>query len=202
MQYIDFINELAKARKLTLEFQSKVIMIIRYIRNHVYHPIDKGDWNRHAYYEKDEFSLSKFDMANYFEYRICEYDDGCKGKIAIDILQIMESEEKSMQDIIFKPCLIFMFTFQKPNVTGWPSWPDPKDSEWIRKSVTQQPTPYTFSKPLNSKDSVFIGQMVPIENLISEDYIDAELSSLNELFLKVVEDKCDCKINPIFHFRK
>lgn len=203
MKYEELVVELGKARKLYNGFQSKVLAIIQYIKDKVDQPLNVIGWNRLGYYDKTLLCDLQFDEANYHQYRIFECDIHSKkdnttiGKIALDILQIMQLEYKTT-DGVCNPVLVFMFTFQKADVIGWPSWPDPRDEDWIKKTFENKDM-YISSNPVNSKDSIFIANIVPIGNLTSEKLIENELQKLNELYAETVEEKCGCKIKSVFN---
>ncbi len=101
MKYEELIVELDKARKLCNGFQSKVLAIIQYIKGKVNEPLNVTGWNRLGYYDKTPLCDLQFDEANYHQYRIFECDTLSKkdnttiGKIALDILQIMDIEDKT-----------------------------------------------------------------------------------------------------------
>lgn len=101
MKYEELIVELEKARKLCNGFQSKVLAIIQYIKGKVIAPLNVIGWNRLGYYDKTPLCNLLFDEANYHQYRIfeCEAlskeDNSTIGKIALDILQIMDIEDKT-----------------------------------------------------------------------------------------------------------
>ena len=79
-----------------------------------------------------------------------------------------------------------MFSYQKSDVSGWPSWPDPRDNDWIKKTIENNDHMYVSSVPDNSRDAIFISKMVPISNFISEKLIEDELQKLNELYEKCI----------------
>lgn len=203
MKYEELIVELDKARKLCNGFQTNVLAIIQYIKDKVVEPLNVTGWNRLGYYDKTPLCDLQFDEANYHQYRIFECDTCTKdsnatiGKIALDILQIMNLAYDTNR-YECNPILVFMFTFQKSDVTGWPSWPDPRDNEWIKKTIEGDQM-YISSNPANSRDSIFISKIVPVGNLTSEKLIEDELQKLNELYTEKVAEKCDCTIKSVFN---
>ena len=84
------------------------------------------------------------------------------------------------------------------DVDFWPSWPDSRDEEWIKKTFENKHT-YISSHPVNSKDSIFIANIVPIGNLTSEKLIEDELQNLNKLYTEKVAEKCGCTIKSVFN---
>mgnify|MGYP005977863381 CR=1 FL=1 len=195
----DLFQQINVASKLLCEYQSRVLSIIKLIRDSSnFKKLEKGEgegWNRFNYYTS--YPVNKFDWINGYEYPIMETQLNNDGWIRMEVLHLMN--QTSSENNLSSPILIFMFTYQREGLNGWPSWVNPQDNEWIWTSIKEMKYIWTASQIMNGpKDSIFIALPISMSELMNKADIYRSLDNIQEKLKEIVLSVCDFKLPQLF----
>lgn len=171
MEISELYTQINNCRKFLDGFYEKMILILKYIKTQSLYPIGSNAWNRFNYYE-DSLSLMRCDWINGLQIPIAKFhipEGEAKGYcIGLEMVSIL-GEGYTTGDT-FKGWLLFLFTCQKDSFIDLNSWINPKDNNWISKTLTET---YFIQKNKDEKCGIFesflLVHALPLEKFFSQE---------------------------------
>lgn len=197
----ELFNQINIASQLLREYQSRVLSIIKLIRDSSkYEKSGKNEvdgWNRFNYYSDDP--VSKFELINGYEYPIMKANlKENKGWIQMEILHVMN--EESSKTPLPSPVLLVMFTYQKEGFEDWPSWISPQNNEWIWKTIEKKKVYTQSASPIKTgpKDSIFIALPILMPELMDKVSVYRALDKVQSTLNEIVSKQCGVDLPALF----